>query len=295
MPRHFSLETFRHLMDHKYINEFDLVERYLMGRLAAEETAQFEEHFVDCLQCVDRLNTTKALIEGLRLVASERVAEPSTHKPGGFWFFSRKSLALAAGVLSLVALAGAVLVINQSRRARVEADQAKSASAQWERRYEEERQSSAIAEGEHRESERELTEQVAQLRTELENGSKQESNTSAQVNLPILVLSSTRGSEPSSGSTNEVTLARSSGSFVITLTLEGERTYQDYLMTILDSRNQIIWKGRGIKPNRYSSVSVGFNSSLFRSGDYLLTVEGVAGDGSTSVLGKYSFRVRKTP
>jgi hypothetical protein len=282
-------------MDHKYINEFDLVERYLMGRLAAEESAQFEEHLVDCLQCVDRLNTTKALIEGLRLVASERVAEPSKHKPGGFWFFSRESLALAAGVLSLVALAGAVLVINQSRRARVEADEAKSASAQWERRYEEERQSSAIAEGEHRESERELTEQVAQLRTELENQRKPESNIRPQVNLPILVLSSTRGSEPPSGSTNEVTLLRSPGSFVITLTLEGERTYHDYLMTILDSRNQIIWKGRGIKPNRHSSVSVGFNSTLFRSGDYLLTVEGVAGDGSTSVLGKYSFRVRKTP
>jgi hypothetical protein len=66
-------------------------------------------------------------------------------------------------------------------------------------------------------------------------------------------------------------------------------------MTIRGSRNQEVWKGRGIKPNRYSSVSVGFNSTLFRSGDYLLTVEGVAGDGSTSVLGKYSFRVRKTP
>ena len=282
-------------MDHKYIDEFDLVERYLMGRLAAEETAQFEEHFVDCLQCVDRLKTTKALIEGLRLVASDRVPEASTHKPGGFWYSSRKSLALAAGVLLLVALAGAVLVINQSRRARMEADQAKGASAQWERRYEEERQSSAIAEEEHRESERQLTEQVAQLRAELENEGKQESNTRPQVNLPILVLTSTRGSEPSSGSTNEVTLPRSSGSFVITLTLEGERTYQDYLMTILGSRNQVIWKGRGVRPNRHNAVSVGFNSTLFRSGDYQRTVEGVAGDGSTSVLGKYSFRVRKTP
>jgi hypothetical protein len=281
-------------MDHKYIDEFDLVERYLMGRLAAEETAQFEEHFVDCLQCVDRLKTTKALIEGLRLVASDRVPEASTHKPAGFWYSSRKSLALAAGVLSLVALTGAVLVINQSRRARMEADQAKGASAQWERRYEEERQSSAIAEEAHRESERELTEQVAQLRTELEHEGKQEPNTRAQVNLPILVLTSTRGSEPPSGSTNEVTLRRSSGSFVITLTLEGERTYQDYLMTILGSRNQVIWKGRGVRPNRHNAVSVGFNSTLFRSGDYLLTVEGVAGDGSTSVLGKYSFRVRKT-
>jgi hypothetical protein len=282
-------------MDHKYINEFDLVERYLTGRLAAEETAQFEEHFVDCLQCVDRLKTTKAFMEGLRLVASDRTPEASRYTPRGFWYFSGKSLAVAAGVLLLVALASAVVVFNQILRARVEADQAKAASTQWERRYEEERQSSANAEAEHRESERELTEQVAKLRTELENEGKQEADTRAQVNLPILVLSSTRGSEPSSGSSNEVTLARSSGSFVISLTLEGERADRDYLMTILGSRNQVIWKGRGIRPNRHNSVSVGFNSTLFRSGDYLLTVEGVAGDGSTSVVGKYSFRVRKTP
>jgi hypothetical protein len=282
-------------MDHKYINEFDLVERYLTGRLAAEETAQFEEHFVDCLQCIDRLKTTKAFMEGLRLVASDRTPEASRYTPRGFWYLSRKSLAVAAGVLLLVALAGAVVVFNQIRRARLEADQAKAASTQWERRYEEERQSSANAEAEHRESERELTEQVAKLRTELENEGKQEADTRAQVNLPILVLSSTRGSEPSSGSSNEVTLARSSGSFVISLTLEGERADRDYLMTILGSRNQVIWKGRGIRPNRYNSVSVGFNSTLFRSGDYLLTVEGVAGDGSTSVVGKYSFRVRKIP
>jgi hypothetical protein len=282
-------------MDHKYINEFDLVERYLTGRLAAEETAQFEEHFVDCLQCIDRLKTTKAFMEGLRLVASDRTPEASRYTPRGFWYLSRKSLAVAAGVLLLVALAGAVVVFNQIRRARLEADQAKAASTQWERRYEEERQSSANAEAEHRESERELTEQVAKLRTELENEGKQEADTRAQVNLPILVLSSTRGSEPSSGSSNEVTLARSSGSFVISLTLEGERADRDYLMTILGSRNQVIWKGRGIRPNRYNSVSVGFNSTLFRSGDYLLTVEGVAGDGSRSVVGKYSFRVRKTP
>jgi hypothetical protein len=282
-------------MDHKYINEFDLVERYLMGRLAAEETAQFEEHFVDCLQCVDRLKTTKAFMEGLRLVASDRMPEASMYTPRGFWYFSRKSLAVAAGVLLPLALAGAVVVFNQIRHARVEADQAKDASTQWERRYEEERQSSAIAEGEHRESERELTEQIAQLRTELENERKQESAASAQVNIPILVLSSTRGGEPLSGSGNEVTLPRSSTNFVISLTLEGERAYKSYLMTILGSQNQAIWKGRGIRPNRYNSVSVGFNSTLFRSGDYLLTVEGVAGDGSTGVVGTYSFRVRKTP
>src|SRR5437870_4466436 len=192
-------------MDHQYISEFDLVERYLTGRLGAEETAQFEEHFVDCSECTERLKTTKAFIEGLRIVASGRAPEARTHTPKGRFSYlphttSRKAFALAAGVLSLVAVVGAVLVFNQIRRSRGEAEQARTTSAQWERRYEEERELSASAEREHQESERELAQQVVQLRTELDNNRKQVPATGAEVNFPIFVLSSIRGSEPSSGS-----------------------------------------------------------------------------------------------
>jgi len=48
-------------------------------------------------------------------------------------------LALAAGFLLLVLSVGALVLSNQIRRSRVEAAQAKAASAEWERRYEEER------------------------------------------------------------------------------------------------------------------------------------------------------------
>src|SRR5882724_6269827 len=153
-------------MDHKYINEVDLVERYLMGRLAAEETTEFEAHFVDCQECVGQLNTTKALMDGLRIVTSEQVPEPRGYEPRGlFWWsqptISRWSLALAAGVLLLVASVGALVVSNQIRRSRVEADQARSASAEWERRYEEERESSSLAEMRHQDSERDLKSHLA--------------------------------------------------------------------------------------------------------------------------------------
>lgn len=287
-------------MDHKHIDELDIVDRYLTGRLPVDESVRFEEHFVDCLECTDRLETTKAFVEGLRLVARERELEARTHIPKGrFWYLrdtvSRKSFALAAGFLLLVVLASAVLVFNQIRRSRAEADQARSSSTQWERRYEEERQLSAAASKEHQDSERELIEQIAQLRAGLDNGRKPGSHDNVQVNPPILVLTSTRGSEPLSGSINLLTLPRSSASFLISLSLEGETGYRDYLITILGSQNQLIWKGRGIKPDRHNLVSILFNSTLFRPGDYLVTVDGVAGEGTTSVVGKYSFRVVKTP
>jgi hypothetical protein len=295
-------------MDHEYINEFDLVERYLMGRLATEETSEFEEHFVDCLQCVDRLKTTKALMDGLRIVASEQAPEPRGYEPSHSWSLrplsSRKLLALAVGALLLVTLVGAAVVSKQIWRSRVEADQAKSASAEWERRYEEERQSSSLAEMRHQDSDRDLKTQLSQLRAELENEHKQNTGETTdgrggpnppQINFKTFVLTSTRGSEPAAGALNQIIVPRSPANFLISVQLEGEEGYKAYGMRIRGSHNRSIWKRSGLEPDADNSLSVEFNSTFFRDGDYRLTVEGVAADGSTSVVGTYSFRVLKTP
>ena len=296
-------------MDHKYINEFDLVERYLMRKLAVEETAEFEAHFVGCLQCVGQLKTTKALMDGLRIVASAQASEPRSYEPRGLsWLLrplsSRKSLALAAGVLLLVALVGAVLVYNQIRRSRVEADQARSASAEWERRYEEERQSSSLAEMRHQDSERDLQTQLAKLRVELENEHTQNTEETPddhgalkkpQINFAIFTLESTRGSESATASSNELIIPRSPANFAILVSIEGEGSYKTYRMAIVNDRKQLIWKESGSKPDPHNLLTAVFPSDFFRDGDYTLTVEGVAGDGHTSVVGKYSFRVLKNP
>jgi len=286
-------------MDHNYIDEFDIVERYLSRKLAEGETAEFEEHFVDCSECVGRLATTKAFADGLRRVASERAAaapgrsnetlgnERST--------VPRKAFAAAAGVLSVIIIAAAFLTLAQVRRYRSEVNQAKNASTEWESRYEEERRLSAANSKDHQESERELSKQVAQLKLDLENERKTGLHDDVQVNLPIFTLSSTRGGDTPSGSANDLTIPRSASRFAITLSLEEERRYRDYIMTIVDSQKELIRKVRGIKANRDHAISVGFNSTPFHNGDYSLTLDGVARDGSISVVGKYSFRIRKTP
>lgn len=42
-------------MDHRYIDEHLVADRYLDRRLAPEESGEFEAHLVDCLECRDRL------------------------------------------------------------------------------------------------------------------------------------------------------------------------------------------------------------------------------------------------
>jgi anti-sigma factor RsiW len=42
-------------MDHRYIDEHSVAERYLDRKLSAKERVAFEAHVVDCQECTDRL------------------------------------------------------------------------------------------------------------------------------------------------------------------------------------------------------------------------------------------------
>jgi len=278
-------------MDHKHIDEFNLIDRYLMGRLVAEETTQFEEHFVDCEECVDRLKYTKGLMEGLHSAGIDGDQNAGARITTEAWFDRRKALLLVAGFISLIALAGVIVIISQWRHARGEAEQAKKASSEWERRYEEERQSSAATQSGDIQREHELTQEVDDLKAQLEVARKQEAAASGEINVPMFVLNSTRGGRATVGSANELRIPPSSSNFIVTLQLEGETDYRDYRLSIRDSRQQYVWKTGGIKPTRYNSVAVLLKSNRFRAGDYLLTLEGRAADGTTRVVGEYSFRI----
>jgi hypothetical protein len=42
-------------MDHRYIDELSVAERYVNNALQPEERVAFEAHLVDCQECTDRL------------------------------------------------------------------------------------------------------------------------------------------------------------------------------------------------------------------------------------------------
>src|SRR4051812_34324247 len=58
------------VMDHAYVDEHQVAELYLLGKLPPEEAARFEEHSMSCQECLDRLETAETLRLGLRMVAA---------------------------------------------------------------------------------------------------------------------------------------------------------------------------------------------------------------------------------
>lgn len=292
-------------MDHNYIEEFDLVDRYLTGRLTAGETAQFEEHFVSCRKCSEELWTTEDFIEGLRREPSYESAVKRSLGTGGRWAPFPPILpgwvSLATAVLLIVAFAGAVTFFYRLRLSRIEADQAKSEVSKQEQRLEEERQAASLAESKHQDTERELTEQLTQLQAQLQNQRNQESTNSVaqsgasrpKVNLAILALRTPRAGETSNAA-NELVLSPGDGSFFLSIGLEGRPAYKEYRITIRSDQNRLVCNARGLRPDRYNSLTAELNSKTFADGGYLLTLEGVSADGSAKVVGDYPFRIRRS-
>ena len=87
-------------MDHQSIDSGNVAERYVTGRLAPEEAASFEEHYLDCPSCCARVEAAERLQRGLRRLAEESAVRP----PGAARWSRSPRLALAAAALLAVGL-----------------------------------------------------------------------------------------------------------------------------------------------------------------------------------------------
>jgi hypothetical protein len=65
-------------MEHSYIEEHNIAERYLLGKLSVQEHMRFEEHLNNCAQCVNLLEVIDGLRTGLQIVAAPVFALSAT-------------------------------------------------------------------------------------------------------------------------------------------------------------------------------------------------------------------------
>ena len=160
-------------MDHEEIDQFNIIDRYLMGKMPIEESADFEEHLIDCPQCITRLQMTDRFLQGLRSLAVEQAAPIGRYQPRRtfmqfLYTFFRLPVALAVACLLIVS-AVVIWAINYTGRLRAEADQVKSLSEQWQRNFENEQQSAMAGDRKRQETERQQTEQLRALEAKLKD------------------------------------------------------------------------------------------------------------------------------
>src|SRR5687767_2360189 len=101
-------------MDHYYIEDHEIADRYLLGKLPAEERMQFEEHFVDCHECLERLETTESFRGALRTAAAEDAARTSAYAKAGLLAWAarlsrgRRAVLFTSAILLLLTLPAAL-------------------------------------------------------------------------------------------------------------------------------------------------------------------------------------------
>jgi anti-sigma factor RsiW len=290
------------MMEHHYIDEHNIADRYTLGKLSAEERTRFEDHFVDCERCLNRLEEIELLRGVLQAVPAEERAR-ATHRPQrGFsaWFGQLRwvgQLALVVGALVLL-LSPTVWLINERSRLRRDLDQAKAAAARWQQQVEETRATAAEREKQRQPIKPESTPPRPPSEPQPQTGSVTPTEISQlsrpQINTPIFVLNAVRGADPSRPeAANEIVLTRSSAWFVLSLELEGEPAYANYRATIRTADGRVVWRESGLRPNRYEALTISFDSHFFKPGDYLLTLEGLPANGPPVAVAHYSFRVMK--
>ena len=105
-------------MEHPKIDDELVADRYVAGKLSAEERDRFEEHFFDCAKCVETVEIVRRFRDDLREAAAGGVVLPLPSRVPTFL--------LAASLLA--AGAGAAYFYREARLARRERDAARRTS-----------------------------------------------------------------------------------------------------------------------------------------------------------------------
>jgi hypothetical protein len=254
-------------MDHAYIEEHGLIDLYHRGQLPPEEEAGFEEHFVGCPECQERLQMARGFQRGLKTAVAEDVAKAGLLA----WLLrSPRRTWLAVAALILAAVLPVLGYLAGSRGAAP-----MNTEASWRQLFEKERQSADDLRQRLEESERQRLARVEEAPVP----------PAPLVNTPVFLLTAVRGE----GETASVKVK--GGYFSLAVDAGDDPRFESYRVTITDSRGARVFREAGLKPNALEALLLTFPAGFFKPGEHRLALEGIKPDGGAAELGGYSFRI----
>ena len=279
-------------MDHDYINEHGVVALYVAGRLSPEERAGFEEHFVDCRQCLEQIEVTGELREGLRQVENEDAARAGVAPLGdapqvapALWAgpASRNPRGLLAYAMVVVVGLGAIFFVD-ARYRRSEVAEARRTSEDWQRRY-----------AEARKAREELQNQLAQAadRTPDNAGKQGLEQTPLAASFqpaPLFFLNVTRGADEGSTPVNRVAVSPAAPLIALSLEFEKDSAFRSYRARLIDASGRVVWSAENIPSPASDAIAVTLPSRLLGRGNYSVSLDGLRADGRYLPAAHFTFQ-----
>jgi hypothetical protein len=282
-------------MDHQQIAEHNVVARYVLGRLTAEEEELFEEHLLECPECRREVEREEDFRNSLQTVAAEEVAR-ATARAGVIAWLGRRSarrgwLAVAALLLLIAALPlwllrersrlqGEIGELRAARAAVLPAPPAPAPRAPVQASAGAAERAALQAElATQREANSKLSQQLARL-------------SRPQVNVPIFSLGFLRGDE---GTANRVELGREPRWIVLAVELPAlpSDSAKSYRATLTAAGGKTLWEGEGLIPTADGTVTLSLDSDRLEPGPHRLRLTAVDAQGRTTPAGEIPFEVAR--
>jgi anti-sigma factor RsiW len=265
-------------MNHDYIEEHQIADRYVLGTLPPGEAERFEDHYLSCPQCLDRLALAESMQRGFKRAAGQDVAQlAATRQLALVAWLARLGRSRQLGVLTLALLVVAVAALPGGLAWR-RASTLDQELAETRRALERER----AAEGTRTAAE------IEKLRSEL-NASRrdlvQEQQERAraaeqlaqsrlpQTNIPILFLDVVRSGGPDEEPTLRLRRPPAGGQAVLALQLDPPLA-ASYQVILHRDDGKEVWRGTGLRPNERDTLTLSLPGSLLAPGDYTVVVDG---------------------
>jgi hypothetical protein len=268
-------------MDHAYIADNSLVERYHQGLLPPDEEARFEEHFFACPLCMEELELARGFQRGIKAMAAEDAARAAAVAAataavqlGLFAWLARRGRLAQWGVVLIVVLVGLLPALWFSARSRDERQTAERNAVDLQRRL--------------TESEQRRSQERRELESKLAQAKPPEAPLPSPTNVAVVLLTAVRGEAGEPAAT--IDLARSGGLVALAVDAGADPLFESYRAT-LTKAGATVFRQAGLQPNALEVVMVAFPSSFFSPGDYRLRIEGVKPGGAATEIGGYPCRV----
>lgn len=277
-------------MDHAYIEENGLVERYHQGLLPPDEEARFEEHFVTCAPCMEQLELARGFQRGIKAMAVEDTVRAAVMAQVGlFAWLARRGRrgrlaqgGLALAVLLLAAGLPSLWIASHGRSERLVAaqriEEGKRNAEDLKRR---------LAETEQRRSEerRDLEARLAQAQRPVPPSPGLLDRPLA--NLPIVLLTAVRGE----GEPARIELSKTGDLLALAVDAGADPRFVSYRAILIRTGGGTVYRQDGLKTNALETLMLTFPKTFFQPGEYRLRIEGVRVDDGTVEIGGYPFRV----
>lgn len=111
-----------------------------------------------------------------------------------------------------------------------------------------------------------------------------------EINAPVLDLVPRGIGEREGGPAPAAVVPSGSRSFTLILSPGRRGDFQDYEAEIARAGGEVIWRGRGLRPNDYGSFSLTLSRHALGPGEHRLRLFGIR-SGRREVLGEYALRI----